>query len=274
MLTLNEIVKRAETLGLSKLDAHILLAFTTHHPISYFYGFGEKIIKAEHIETFNALVQRRINGEPIAYILGEKEFWSLTFKVTKDVLIPRSDTESLVEKILDTPNTTPIKLLDLGTGSGAIAISVAKNRANWSITAIDYSLVALKIAKENAKKHGVEIEFKQSDWFENLADLSSFDIIVSNPPYIAENDLHLLAQELSFEPKSALISSDEGYRDLACIIKSAVPFLTKGGVLYVEHGYNQSDKVKSFFLDENYINVNTICDLQGHPRVTYGYKSN
>lgn len=225
--------------------------------------------------SFWSLVDRRKQGEPIAYILGHKEFWSLELKVTKDVLIPRPETELLVERVLthfpanDQP-VGPIKLIDLGTGSGAIALAIASERPSWHILATDQSSAALSIAEENAKQLGIQnIEFRLGNWLEVVSD-EQVNIIVSNPPYIAETDPHLLQADLKHEPQTALISGADGLKDLREIISQAGSFLLPQGWLLVEHGYNQGAVVQQLFKRHGFRNVKDWPDLSGLSRVTEG----
>jgi release factor glutamine methyltransferase len=231
-----------------ELDAELLVLSVLKQERTFLYAYPEALIDANQCQKIEALILRRLNGEPIAYILGQKEFWSLDFWVTKDVLIPRPETEVLVECALAVMDidikqssfpqrressplwipafagmtTQGMTLLDLGTGSGAIAISIAKEKPDWNITATDFSEAALNIARQNAQRHQVQnISFFQGSWFDALPASMRLDVIVSNPPYIAEHDAHLSQGDVRFEPKSALVSGADGLDDIRCIIEGA-----------------------------------------------------
>lgn len=219
--------------------------------------------------AFEALLNRRLAGEPMAYILGSREFFGLDLLVTPDTLIPRPDTETLVEaalaKIL---NNTNLSILDLGTGTGAIALAIAKNCPQVSITAVDASNAALEVAKKNAQNLNIHnVEFVLSNWFDNLSN-QRFDVIVSNPPYIEENDDHLTQGDLRFEPISALASGADGLDDIRQIIENCLVYLKPQGWLMMEHGYNQADQVADLMTQSGLTNIETIQDLGGNNRVT------
>lgn len=222
-------------------------------------------------EAFEALIKRRLNGEPIAYIFGYREFYGLKLKVTPDTLIPRPDTETLVEAALGKiPQNKKIQVLDLGTGTGAIALAIAHNRPHALVSALDASDAALKIAQENAQNLAItNIEFLQSDWYSALKN-QTFDVIVSNPPYIAQNDAHLTQGDLRFEPASALASGADGLDDIKQIIANAPKYLTPHGVLLLEHGYNQAEEVATLLKQSGFSEIETIKDLGGNNRVTLG----
>jgi release factor glutamine methyltransferase len=215
------------------------------------------------------LLKKRYTGHPIAYLTGTREFWSRDFITTPDVLIPRPETELLIELCLELmPDNTPRRLIDLGTGSGAIAITLAAERPAIEVTATDYSAKALTIARQNARQLGINnIQFCQSYWFDSVAK-SEFDIIVSNPPYIAPNDPHLHEGDLRFEPTMALIAEQQGLQDIHSIAKTASAFLNPGGRLLIEHGYDQQEQVQSIFANYPYTNIQTHTDLSSLPRVT------
>ncbi len=223
------------------------------------------------LQSYYKLAKKRSIGYPFAYLTGKKSFWQNNFVVTPDVLIPRPETELLVEKILEDNFTTPsLKILELGTGSGIIAISLAHNHPDWQITAIDLSYNALQIAITNATYlHLNNIFWLQSNWFEKLKK-STFDIIVANPPYIEPNDPYLKG-EIRFEPQTALISPNKGLNSLLKIIKNAPFFINKTGKIYLEHGYNQSIAVKNMLKNYKYQKITTFKDLNQHPRITTAY---
>lgn len=221
------------------LEANILLAHTLGAPRTLFLSDPKKNLEPKTVEQFKNLIEKRLAGMPVAYITGEKEFWSLPLKVTEDTLIPRPETECLVEQILKKyPGDEKKTVVDLGTGSGAVALALAKERPTWKILATDNSIKALMIAKENATLLKLSIEFRCGSWFVPLEG-ELFDVILSNPPYISQNDFQTLARELTYEPESALISKDDGLADLLFLIRHAPRFLKKGGALFLEHGKGQ-----------------------------------
>jgi len=217
------------------------------------------------------LLKRRLNGEPIAYILGYREFYGLKLQVTADTLIPRPDTETLVEATLaKAPRNQPCKILDLGTGTGAIALAIAKHRPQALVTAVDASDAALKIAQENVQNLKItNVQFILSDWFGALQN-QTFDVIVSNPPYIEQNDVHLSQGDLRYEPISALVSGQDGLDDIRKIIDSASHHLNPRGLLMLEHGYNQAESVAMLLRDAGFKGIETVKDLGGNNRVTLG----
>jgi len=230
------------------------------------------------IARFNDGVVKMQQGIPLAYLTGQQEFWSLNFKVNEHTLIPRPDTEVLVEQVLNWINAQPAqlsnkRLLDLGTGSGCIAISLAHElkHANWQIVAVDLSSEALKVAQYNAVSNNVaNVEFIQSGWYQALPiyDEPQFDIIVSNPPYIDETDEHLAG--LTAEPISALSAPNQGLADIEHIVQQATTYLYIGGLLAIEHGYDQGDVVRQLFLDSGFESVHTVKDYGSNDRVTLG----
>ncbi len=230
------------------------------------------------IARFNDGVVKMQQGIPLAYLTGQQEFWSLNFRVNEHTLIPRPDTEVLVEQVLNWINAQPAqlsnkRLLDLGTGSGCIAISLAHElkKANWQVVAVDLSLEALKIAQHNAVSNNVaNVEFIQSSWYQTLPtdNEHQFDIIVSNPPYIDETDEHLTG--LTAEPISALSAPNQGLADIEHIVQQATTYLCTGGLLAIEHGYDQGDAVRQLFLDSGFKSVHTVKDYGGNDRVTLG----
>jgi len=222
-------------------------------------------------DTFKTLMQRRLAGEPVAYLLGKREFFGMDFKVTSDVLIPRPDTEILVETALaQIPIDTPCRILDMGAGSGAITISIAKHRPQAHVLGIDRSEAALKVAIDNAQTlQAHNAEFRLSRWFAALAG-ERFDLIVSNPPYIAAQDPHLFQGDLRFEPASALAAGKDGLDDIREIIAESPHHLIKGGWLMLEHGYDQADQVAELLRTTGFEEVRSVTDLGGTMRVTLG----
>jgi release factor glutamine methyltransferase len=255
------------------LDAEVLLGFVLGKPRTYLRAWCDNTLTDQQITAFEALVQQRQQGTPIAYLTGTREFWSRDFTVTPDVLIPRHDTELLIELGLELiPKNQAVKIIDLGTGSGIIAVTLAAERPNAQVTAVDASLAALEIAKHNAQYHQLaNIEFYQSDWFANVPKLL-FDLVISNPPYINPDDEHLQQGDVRFEPQSALIADNQGLSDIQIIADKARSYLTPQGHLLIEHGYNQAPQVQAIFNALAYDKVQSYRDLSGQPRVTYGRK--
>jgi len=257
------------------LDVELLLCSVINKDRSFLRAWPEHELNQQQLSSFQQLLKQRLQGKPIAHILGERGFWSLNLKVTSDTLIPRPDTERLVELALDIiPDDAQWKILDLGTGTGAIALSLAKEKSTCFITATDQSIAALDVAKQNAEDNKISnIEFIQSDWFANL-DNQQFDMIVSNPPYIKETDPHLQQGDVRFEPLSALTSGEDGLNDIRTIIKNSQQHLTEKGVLLIEHGYDQADAVCHLLSATNFTQVSNFKDDNGNPRVSIGYAAN
>lgn len=255
------------------LDAEVLLCLVLQKQRSYLRAWPDLELPTDLALQYWALIKQRQQGMPVAYLTGYREFWSRDFQVTPDVLIPRADTELLIELCLALiPTDKSCKIIDLGTGSGIIAITLAAERPLAALTGTDFSLSALAIAKMNAEQHQIpNIQFYQSDWFAKVSD-DDFYIIVSNPPYIAEDDEHLNLGDLRFEPRSALSAAESGLRDISMIIHAAYPRLISGGYLLIEHGYDQQQQVKTLFKECHYQHVQTVNDLAGLPRVTYGQR--
>ncbi len=255
----------------AQIDAELLLSYTLDKNRTWLHTWPDKTITAEEASLFEALTQRRQQGEPIAHILGKQSFWTLDLKVTADTLIPRPETELLVEQALSlTPIDQPWQIADLGTGTGAIALAIASERPKATLIASDRSEAALTVAQENATTHAINnIAFRHGSWFEPLRG-ETFDLILSNPPYIATGDPHLAQGDVRFEPDSALTSGNDGLDDLRLIIANAVHHLKPDGWLLVEHGYDQGNAVRSLFEQYHYQNIATQCDLGGVERITYG----
>ena len=232
---------------------------------------SERTLTGEEAARLAALVERRLGGEPIAYIVGQREFFGLPFQVGPAVLIPRPDTELVVELALErlAPLPAPARLLDMGTGSGAIAVAIAHTRPDALVTALDVSDAALAVARANAAANGASVRFVRSDWFAALDD-EEFDLIVSNPPYIAAGDAHLAQGDLRFEPSGALTDHADGLSALRTIIEGAGTHLVAGGWLLLEHGYDQAQAVRTLLSDAGYAEVQSWRDLGNIERVSGG----
>jgi release factor glutamine methyltransferase len=254
--------------GLTRLDAHVLLCHILKVAKEYLIMHDDEILTSSQVLSYQDLCKKRLNGFPIAYILGNKEFYGLDFNVNENVLIPRPDTEVLVEFAINNALQNAY-VLDMGTGSGAIAIATKHHRKDIKMYACDISDKALNIAQQNAIKNNVDIEFIHSNWFESIPSSYKFDMIVSNPPYIHVNDEHL-NQEIRFEPRLALTDENDGLQHIINIVKNARLFLNKNGYVAIEHGYNQAQNVKDIFIKYGYKNINHLIDLGGNTRVTLG----
>ena len=254
----------------AKLDTEILICFVLNKPRSFLLTWPEHKLNESETEQFSALIQRRVQGEPIAYIVQTREFWSLSLQVSPATLIPRPDTEILVEQVLSHHQGVELSCLDLGTGTGAIALALASERPQWQIDAVDYSDDAVALAKRNGLNLNLaQVNIYQSDWFSNIVKDKRFDVIVSNPPYIDEKDHHLNEGDVKFEPKTALVASDNGLADIKIIARHALSFLNSGGFLYIEHGFEQSHAVQTILADLAYSNIQTIKDYNNNDRVTW-----
>ena len=227
-------------------------------------------LPADVIEVFSSMSAERLKGVPLAYLLGHREFWSLKLKVTRDVLIPRPETELLVEWALDLASRYDLEsMLDLGTGSGAIALAVKQDAPHLSVTASDVSESALRVARENAEDLGLPVEFVESSWFDAL-EQRRWALIASNPPYVAADDAHLKKGDLRFEPSTALTDGGDGLSSIQEIASNAPNHLEAGGWLLIEHGYDQASDVRSILELNGFSKVSLRNDLAGRPRVTGG----
>ena len=244
-----------------------------HVPRVYLLCHPERYLNDAEYTLYDELLQRRLQGEPVAYILGEREFFGLNLKVTPATLIPRPDTELLVELAVQRiPAQDHCAVLDMGTGTGAIALAIAQACPQAEVLACDASAAALAVAQENAQNLCIQnVTFMQSDWFAALG-IQQFMLIVSNPPYIAEGDPHLARGDVRFEPVSALVSGADGLDDIRHIINKSSSHLLPGGWLLLEHGYDQAERVRSFLHDAEFDNVFSACDLAGIERVSGGRK--
>ncbi len=253
----------------ARLDAEILLAHCLKKNRAYLFTWPEKIPDPQICDSFQALIAKRCDGIPLAYLTGEREFWSLTLKVTPDTLIPRPETELIVQLALDILKRKKGPVLDLGTGSGAIAISIASEINSIDIDAADYSAAALAVAKENAALHNVNINFIESDWFENIT-RTDYQLVVSNPPYIAEHDPHLRRGGLQHEPIAALQAADSGMAAIKCITRASTAFCAPGAWLLIEHGHDQGLNTRKVLEQAGLNNIRTERDLESRDRVTLG----
>lgn len=255
------------------LDVQLLLAHVLGSSRAALLGRPERVVEAVQVQQLQALLARRRLGEPVAYLLGRKAFWDFELTVDARVLIPRPDTELLVEKALAClagRETEPLQLLDLGTGSGAIAIALARHSKAWQVTATDQSEDCLHLARDNARAlEVVNIQFVQADWLAGFAG-RRFDLIASNPPYIAADDIHLQRDGLWYEPQQALVAGDHGLASLQRIIAQAAAHLTEGGWLLLEHGYRQGGAVTASLAQAGYREIQGWQDLGGLDRVTAG----
>ncbi len=256
------------------LDAELLLANCLKKNQTYLHTWPEIILNTAQQECFKKHLEKRLNDYPVAYLLGEQAFWTLDLIVTPDVLIPRPETELLVETALNKiSHIKQPRILDLGTGSGAIALAIASERPDALLIACDSSNAVLKVARQNAIRNKLDnrIEFIQSNWFANIqADQQqSFDLIVSNPPYISPDDPHL-SQTIRHEPRTALAAENNGMADIEIIIKNSITYLKPKSYLIIEHGYDQAKLSQQLFLQNNYINIESYKDLNKIQRITLG----
>ena len=255
----------------ARLDAELLLAAALGKPRSFLHTWPERIVSTEAALAFAGYLQRRRTGEPVAYILGQQGFWKLDLEVAPHTLIPRPETEMLVEAALElVPAFAPVQVLDLGTGTGAIGLALANDRQQWKITAVDRVLEAVELAERNRQRLQLaNAEVLSSHWFSALEG-RQFDLIISNPPYIAETDPHLSMGDVRFEPGSALTSGPDGLDDLRTIISEAPVHLSPGGWLLLEHGYDQGPAVRELLIRHGFERIQTRRDLGEHERITFG----
>ncbi|MFZ7096591.1 peptide chain release factor N(5)-glutamine methyltransferase [Luteimonas dalianensis] len=252
-------------------EASLLLAHVLGQAPAWLYAHGGDVLAEADVRRFYALVERRVAGEPVAYLTGRRGFWTLDLAVNRDTLIPRPETERLVELALErVPAGAPVRLLDMGTGSGAIALALASERPGAQVTATDCSAGALEVARRNALDHGIaNVRFVQGDWYRPVAGMR-FDLIASNPPYIAGGDVHLERGDLRFEPAGALSPGGDGLDALRMIAAGAPEHLSPGGWLLVEHGLEQGAAVRALFVAAGLAAVESARDLEDRERVTLG----
>lgn len=279
MATVKELLQEsavilAETSDSPHLDAEILMAHVLQLSRQRLRIEADLVVTQEQQTQFMQFIKRRSASEPVAYLIGRKEFWSLDLEVNQHTLVPRPETELLVETALQLfPANTSIKAVDLGTGSGAIAIALASERPRWQIDAVDISQNALTLASKNAQRLGfTHISFYNSNWFTALP-AGKYDLVLSNPPYITEMEWPAYAVTLAAEPKSALVSGEDGLNDIREIAAAAMTRLHQGGYLLMEHGEAQGASVRKILVDNGYQDVRTLLDLAGKERVTMGAKS-
>ncbi|AXF85490.1 Release factor glutamine methyltransferase [Ephemeroptericola cinctiostellae] len=276
MNTLNDLMQRS---GLPQLEARMLMQYATGWSRVSLISRGLDALPVAQIQLFSDLVNRRLNGEPMAYIVGVREFYGRDFKVNPNVLIPRPDTETLIEWVLNGCHLAveqALDVLDLGVGSGAIAVTLACERPAWRVSAVDISVDALSVAAENAAALGAKVSFFESDWltvFDGLSPSPKFDLIVSNPPYVATGDGHLSQGDVRFEPRKALTDGSDGLTNYALLVQTVPKYLKNGGQLWFEHGYDQGNAVRQMLTQAGFDTVKTIKDLSGNERVSGGYKT-
>lgn len=253
------------------LEARHLLQHLLGVTTSYLITHGTQPMAPDRAQTLETLIARRLSGEPLAYVLGSAGFWDMQLTVDARVLVPRADTETLVEAVLQRLPASPLSIADLGTGSGAIALALARERPAWQVVATDASAEALACARDNAQRLDLtRVAFLTGDWYQALAS-RRFDALVCNPPYIDPGDTHLEAPALRHEPQGALVAAEHGVADLATIVAGAHRHLHANGLLALEHGYDQGEIVRQLLADHHFTAIETIHDLGGQPRTTLGF---
>ncbi len=271
-VALSQAIDQLKNSPSASLDAQILLSHVLNKDRSYLFAWPEQSLSDDQQRTFQSLLERRLQGEPVAYITGEREFWSLSFKVNQHTLIPRPETELLVESALELgryfdPSDDKIRVIDLGTGSGCIALVIAKERPDWQVQAIDYSDAALSLARHNADLLGIEnVEFIKSNWFKDVDHSIQYDLVLANPPYIAEYAPHLSQGDVRFEPRSALVSGQDGLQDIRSLADASFKRLKKNGWIIFEFGFNQAKSVAQIVYDAGFNYVLFKKDLAGIKR--------
>ncbi len=250
------------------LDAEVLLCHVLGQSRTFLFTWPERELDARQQSLFDALLLRRESGEPVAHLTGEREFFGRSFRVTPDTLIPRPDTETLIEAVLCLPLPAQARVVDLGTGTGAIGITLALEQPGWQVTLVDLSDAALQVANHNAEQLKAPVQCLQGSWLAPCE--GRFDLIVSNPPYIDGADHHLQEGDVRFEPRSALVAEDHGLADLAEIVGQASGKLEDGGWLMLEHGFDQGEAVRQLLADAGFQHVRTARDLGNNDRVSLG----
>ncbi|CAM3755863.1 peptide chain release factor N(5)-glutamine methyltransferase [Parendozoicomonas haliclonae] len=262
----------AQVSDTARLDLELLLCHILKKERSFLFSRPEHELTDDQLEQFSALLEQRKAGHPVAYLTGTRDFWSLELSVEPSTLIPRPDTEHLVETALELCDHKPQRALDLGTGTGAIALALAKERPGWTVYGCDRIPEAVALAKRNAMRNQLErVTFVESNWFSAFAG-EGFDLIVSNPPYIVDNDPHLAEGDVRFEPASALTSGIDGLDDIRLISQQSPAYLNDDGWLMMEHGYHQGEQVRDILHDNGFVDIRTVQDLAGHDRITLGRK--
>ena len=267
----------SEKINLTSREAELEAQFIMQHVLkessSNLIIKKNEIVLKKDIANIENIIRQRLDDLPLPYILKEWDFYGHTFRISKDTLIPRQDSELLIDIILQKYDlNSPLEILDLGTGSGIIGITLAKNFKKSNVLLTDISIKAIKVAKKNIEANYLQnIHYVHSNWFENV-DNTMFDIIVSNPPYISKEDPHLKQPELIKQPQVALVSDDEGLQDIKVIVGNASEYLSKTGMLLIEHGYNQANKVKQIFTDNKFNQIEQHKDINNKIRVTVGVK--
>jgi release factor glutamine methyltransferase len=267
--TIAEVLAQARQLGADRIEAEVLLGHVIARDRTYLYTWPERELAAADCQRFSALLARRLQGEPVAYLTGSREFWSLPLRVEAGTLIPRHDTETLVQAVLELPLPADAAVLDAGTGTGAIVLALGCERARWQLFASDRDFSAARLALRNAVAVGRRVGVLCGDWLVPFA-AASFDVIVSNPPYIAADDPHLQQGDLRFEPRSALVAADDGFADLKILISDARRVLKPGGFIALEHGWQQAAGVRALLQQHGYTDIASHRDIGGNERVTLG----
>lgn len=254
----------------SALDARVLLASALQRTVTYLYTWPDKAIDSTELHRYQRYIEQREQGTPIAYITGQRDFWSLSLKVSPATLIPRPDTETLVEQALLRLSPSPATICDLGTGTGAVALAIASERPDCQVVAVDLVAEAVELATTNARTNNLtNVTVLQSSWFANIQG-RQFDMIVSNPPYVESLSPYLKQGDVRFEPTSALTAGSDGLDDIQYIVRHAGHYLTAQGWLLLEHGYTQGPAVRTLLHEAGFNQVSTISDLSGQPRITGG----
>lgn len=269
-VTIGKLLQGAENI-IDRVDARWILQNVLNTDAAFLIMHPEQLLSTDQVSHFQKMLARRMNGEPVAYLTKERGFYDLIFEVTPAVLIPRPETELLVEIALSKiPSSQECNILDLGTGSGVIAITLASHRSNACVTAVDFSSEALVVARRNARKHAVKnVVFIEANWFSGFID-KKFDVIVANPPYIAAGDPHLDEGDLRFEPLTALVAQDNGLDCIRTIITQAPDYIEPSGWLILEHGYDQAEVCRKLLAQAGFVHLFTQSDLAGIDRVTGG----
>lgn len=273
--TISSCIDQAIQKGLDRLDAQLLMLWAHNKPLhqrAWLIAHDQDLIDPTSYEKWLQLIKRRLSNEPFAYIVGQQDFYGLQLKVNPNVLIPRPDTETVVDWALELaaqfPHSRQQNLLDLGTGSGAIVLAFKSQQNNWNCWAVDASETALEVATQNSQNLNLAVQFIQSNWLENIPQQQKFSLIVSNPPYIVPNDSHLA--QLQYEPISALVAPLNGLSDLIQIIENATDHLINGAYLLLEHGYDQAQQVQQMLINKGFSQVSSRQDLGGNWRCTGG----